>query len=207
VVPDQPVPDPDTSTGTDDSQYRMADLDETGIRTCTGCGRRLSTVSPTCEYCQNQTTQSQDQHHDQQQDEYHDGETSHSADDLLRLDDMHDTTPGQPPTTTPKEHPTMTTTIPTGEVVGLEQAITFFETSAQAYHTMVGSIEQTLAALDGFDVGGPARSEAASAMEQSAAAADSASRVAEELKKHRVVAEAIDTVQGAGQRDFYTSGR
>jgi len=113
-----------------------------------------------------------------------------------------------PLATTTQEGPTtMTTTIPTGEVAGLESGITFSETSAQAYTEMVHRIEQTLAALDGFDVGGPARAAATSAMEQSGAAAESMRTFAEELKKHRIIAEAIDTVQGAGTREFYTSGR
>lgn len=110
-------------------------------------------------------------------------------------------------TTTQEGTTTMTTTMPTGEVTGLEPAITFFEASADAFREQVIRTEQTLAALDGFDVSGPARAEAAASMEQSSAAAISSQKVADELKKHRVVAEAIDAVQGAGQREFYTAGR
>jgi hypothetical protein len=115
-----------------------------------------------------------------------------------------DISPTARPTT--EEGPTMTT-MPTTEVVGLESAIRFCEDSSQAYTAMVYSIEQTRAALANGDVSGPAADAFDQAMEMSAAASAAMVTAAEEMKKHRVVAEAYDAVPGAGTREFVRAGR
>jgi hypothetical protein len=113
--------------------------------------------------------------------------------------------PTEPATT--QEGPTTMTTIPTGEVTSLSQTIRFCEDSAQAYRAQVHAIEQTQATLTAEEVSGPAAAAFAAAMEQSNSAAASMEVAAAEFKKHLVVQEAYDAVQGAGTKRFITAGR
>ena len=113
-----------------------------------------------------------------------------------------------PPATPTTEGPTtMSITVPTGEVTSLAQTIRFCEDSAQAYRAQAHAIEQTEASLSAADVSGPARIAFAVAMDQSMSAADAMTEAANEFKKHLVVTEAYDAVQGAGTREFVTGGR
>jgi hypothetical protein len=202
--------------------------DPTGVSTCPECGGTGVTEDGVCLSCRDRQEQ-RNQHYEQQEATIKDRDawlvTPPSGYPVITSDpEMYQNTgyPVQPvrgadgahgfnvtsypsPASPSQEGTTMTAT--TIEVTGLESGITFSETSAQAYTAMVGSIEQTIAALGGFDVGGPAKAAADAAMEQSAAAAQSMLTLAEELKKHRGVAEAIDATPGAGKREFYTAGR
>lgn len=161
--------------------------DEDGIRRCPSCGNRLATVGPTCPSCI-----------DKQEDE---------TDRLQHPPDSgpdKDIAPPIDPTT--EGTPTMTT-MPTGEVTSLAQTIRFCEDSAQAYRAQAHAIEQTQATLAAEEVSGPAAAAFADAMEQSQTAALSMERAAGEFKKHLVVTEAYDQVQGAGTKAFVTAGR
>lgn len=99
------------------------------------------------------------------------------------------------------------TTIPTGEVTSLTQTIRFCEDSAQAYTAQVHAIEQTMATLNAEEVSGPAQAAFSNAMELSAAASGAMLEAAAEFRKHLVVQEAYDSVQGAGTKKFVTAGR
>lgn len=225
------VPDGDGRT---DLTFGDDPTDPTGTKRCPECRGAVLVDGDVCLSCRDRQEQ-RNQHHDQQEDEIAeptqhrwlitppDGKPAFTTNDPEMYTNLGWGTPtpvegyergtGFQITsyyparkhTTPQEGSIMTAT--TTEVTGLESGITFSETSAQAYSTMVGSIEQTIAALGGFDVGGPAKAAAHAAMEQSAAAAQSMLTLAEELKKHRGVAEAIDATPGAGTREFYTAGR
>lgn len=135
------------------------------------------------------------QHHDEQ-----------SAPDSPDSGPDQDIAPPLDPTT--QEGPTtMTTTIPSGEVTSLSQTIRFCEDSAQAYRAQAHAIEQTQATLTAEEVSGPAAAAFATAMEQSFSAADAMTTAAEEFKKHLIVLEAYDAVQGAGTKAFVIGGR
>lgn len=208
------VPTQDDKT---DLQFGDDPTDPTGTKQCPECHGTSITQDGICLACrdrQEQRNQHREAHiKDCRNCDGHPnitiGSLRHTHDEFCQAPDIlyTDDQPTAPlASTTTQEGPT-TMTATTTEVNGLESGITFFEASAEACREQVIRTEQTLAALDGFDVSGPARTEAAAAMEQFSAAAESSRRVAEELKKHRVVAEAIDAVQGAGQREFYTAGR
>lgn len=211
------VPTQDERT---DLQFGDDPTDPTGTKTCPECHGTSITQDGICLACRNRQEQ-RNQHHDREVaikdcrncDGWPNitmGSLRHTHDEYCQAADILFAEPDNQttsPLTTTQEGTTMTTTIPTGEIAGLEPAIDFFEASANAFREQAVRIEQTLATLDSLEVSGPARAAAASSMEQSQSSAGSMTLVAEELKKHRVVAEAIDATPGAGKREFYTAGR
>jgi hypothetical protein len=192
----RPGPEPrivPTQDGTD-LQFGDDPTDPTGTRDCPECHGAVVIDGEICLSCRDRQEQ-RNQHHDEQ-----------SVPDYPP-DFGPDNQTSSPLASTTIQEGTATMTTTTPEVTGLEPAITFCETSAQAYNAMVGSIEQTMAALQAGDVTGPARDAFASAMEQSAAAATSMETAAAELRSHRIVAEAYDAATGAGTREFVRGGR
>lgn len=99
------------------------------------------------------------------------------------------------------------TAMPTTEVVGLDQAISYCEYTAKAHREAIVAIERTQAALNLGDVSGPAAGYLAQAMEANTTAADAMDSAAAELSKQKSIQEQYDAVQGAGTREFITNGR
>jgi hypothetical protein len=217
VVPEPPVPDPavpadpepvlrDQPDGGTDLQFGTDPTDPTGTRSCSGCGGALVVDGEICGECQYRQQQ-RNEYHDQQQDEYRDGEISRGAEDLLRrLEDMNQDTTGRQANPTQEGTPTMTA-MPTAEVVGLDQAISYCEASAVAHREQIVVIERTRAALDMGDVSGPAAGFLAQAMEANATCQTAMENAATELRKQKAIQEQYDAVQGAGTREFITGGR
>lgn len=109
-------------------------------------------------------------------------------------------------TTTQEGTPTMTA-MPTTEVVGLDQAISYCQASAVAHREQIVVIERTRAALDMGDVSGPAAGFLSQAMEANATCQTAMENAAAELAKQKAIQEQYDAVQGAGTREFITGGR
>lgn len=118
------------------------------------------------------------------------------------LDPIYDTQD----TTTQEGTPAMTA-MPTTEVVGLDQAISYCEYTAKAHREAIVAIERTQAALNLGDVSGPAAGYLAQAMDANTTAADAMDAAAAELSKQKSIQEQYDAVQGAGTREFITNGR
>jgi hypothetical protein len=223
------VPDGDGGT---DLRFGDDPHDPTGVSSCPKCHGTVLVDGEICLSCRDRQEQ-RNQHHDQEGPaldcrncKVGDASYSHTFDDYCIYPDLNptagmtiseadewdreqsgpDSDRTSNPTTT-EGTTDMTTTIPTGEVTSLSQTIRFCEDSAQAYRAQVHAIEQTQATLSAEEVSGPAADAFAAAMEQSHSAAASMEVAAEEFKKHLVVQEAYDAVQGAGTKRFITAGR
>lgn len=99
------------------------------------------------------------------------------------------------------------TTIPTGEVTGLSDMISFCEGSTVAFDAQIHATELSIAAAEAGGVTGPGAAKLVHAMELCAAAGAAYGEAAAEYKSHLVVTEAYDAVPGAGTREFVTAGR
>jgi hypothetical protein len=185
--------------------------DPTGVSSCPECHGTVLVDGTICLSCRDRQEQ-RNQHHDGPNfpEGWDDGDDPYDRSrpplDLNSGPDSGPDTDITPPATPTTEGPTMTT-IPTGEVTSLSQTIRFCEDSAQAYRAQVHAIEQTQATLSAEEVSGPAADAFAQAMEQSNSAAASMEVAAGEFKKHLIVLEAYDAVQGAGTKRFITAGR
>lgn len=195
---DRPAPEPrlvQDGDGRTDLRFGEDEDDPTGVSSCPECdGTGINKDGGICESCRDRQEQ-RNQHYEDQ--------TAPDSGPESGADE--DISPIAWPTT--QEGSTMTTTIPTGEVTSLSQTIRFCEDSAQAYRAQAHAIEQTQATLTAEEVSGPAAGAFALAMEQSFSAADAMTTAADEFKKHLVVLEAYDAVQGAGTKAFVTGGR
>jgi hypothetical protein len=192
----RPGPEPHvvpTEDGRTDLRFGDDPDDPTGVSSCPECGGTSITEDGICLSCRDRQEQ-RNQHWDEQDE----------PDSVPDYVPDFDPSPATPTTEGPT---TMTTTMPTGEVTSLSQTIRFCEDSAQAYRAQVHAIEQTQATLAAEEVSGPAAAAFSSAMEQSHAAAASMEVAAGEFRKHLVVLEAYDAVQGAGTKQFVTGGR
>ncbi|HEY3559680.1 MAG TPA: hypothetical protein VGL05_19560 [Kribbella sp.] len=223
VVPEPPVPaepEPvlrDQPDGSTDLQFGTDPTDPTGTTACRDCGGRLVVDGEICAACQ---------YRQKLRNEYH--EQQDSADDQpdqLRDDINLFTTPTidslrhrtenyfeQHPEERPLPHPTQEgtptmTAMPTTEVVGLDQAISYCDASAVAHREQIVVIERTMAALDMGDVSGPAAGYLAQAMEANATCQTAMENASAELAKQKAIQEQYDAVQGAGTREFITGGR
>lgn len=226
VVPDAPVPpepEPvlvDLPDGGTDLQFGTDPTDPTGTRSCPGCGGAIAVDGEICGACQYRQQQ-RSQYHDQQQraetpepeDNYEQylgrppltDPAAKSLTDLAIAELIHQQHPLAGTTT--QEGSTTMTTMPTAEVVGLDQAISYCEASAIAHREQIVVIEQTQAALAAGDVTGPAAGHLATAQDANATAQAAMTAAATELRKQKVIQEQYDAVQGAGTREFITNGR
>jgi hypothetical protein len=178
---DEDRPDPAQDERTD-LQFGDDPTDPTGTKTCPECHGTSITQDGICLACRDRQ---------EQRNQRHDNQTNSPL----------------ASTTTQEGTTTMTTTIPTGEVAGLSDAIRFSDASAQAFRAQAIATEQTVAALAAGGVTGPAAASFAAAMEKSEAAAMDMDAATAELKSHLAVQEAYNANKGAGTREFVTAGQ
>jgi hypothetical protein len=102
----------------------------------------------------------------------------------------------------------MTTTMPTDiEVVSLNKAIHYSESTARVAKEMVNSIDFTVASLAAGGVTGVAVAEFTSAKEGFGTVAAAFERAAMEFKAQLAIQEAYDANPGAGSKEFIMGGR
>lgn len=217
VVPEPPVPaepEPvlrDQPDGGTEPQPGTTREDKDGPGACASCGGTVLTDGALCSVCTYRMQQERRyQDHDQQEQP-----VTPSLDHLTpgaqaynrwseRKNDEHTDRMQHP---IQEGTPIMTATMPTTEVVGLDQAISYCEASAVAHREQIVVIERTMAALDAGDVSGPAAGFLATAMDANATCQSAMESAAAELKRQKTIQEAYDAVQGAGTREFVTGGR
>jgi hypothetical protein len=111
-------------------------------------------------------------------------------------------------TTTQEGTTTMTTTMPTDtEVVSLNKAIEYSESTARVAAEMVNSIDFTESSLAAGGVTGVAVAEFTSAKEGFGSIAAAMTRAAAEFKAQLAIQEAYDAHPGAGSKEFIMGGR
>jgi hypothetical protein len=213
------VPDEDGRT---DLRFGDDPTDPTGTKRCPECHGTVLVDGEVCLSCRDRQEQ-RNQHRDDQDDEppscpkclttmttapnigdpiSYDGKGIYrcpSCDYKIRRSPTDDSTQEGPTT--------MTTTIPTGEVVGLSDTIKFCEGSAEAFRAQVHATELTIAATAAGGDTSQGAAKLATAMELCTAAAAAMDEAAAEYKSHVGIQEQYNANPGAGDRDFILAGQ
>lgn len=224
---DEDRPDPaavPTQDDRTDLQFGDDPTDPTGTKTCPECHGTSITQDGICLACRDRQEQRNQHYEDGTRDTWKvllpNGNTivtdhpevyqyrGYPTEKVRGRDHQQGFLVTDPTTAAPtQEGTTMTTTIPTGEVAGLSDAIRFSDASALAFRAQAIATEQTVAALAAGGVTGPAAASFAAAMEKSEAAAMDMDAATAELKSHLAVQEAYNANKGAGTREFVTAGQ
>lgn len=199
---DEARPDPIVVTVEDGTDLQFGDdpTDPTGTKQCPECGGTSITEDGICLSCQDRQEQ-RNQHHDEANPLAHltPGAQAYEAMNQ-RLINEH----------VAKQHPSqegIPTMTATSEVVGLTDIIRFCDDSAGAYRAQAHATERAAAAAAAGGVTGPAAAKLAHAMELANAAATAMDEAAAEFKPHLGIQEQYNANQGAGTREFVTSGQ
>lgn len=200
-----------TEDGRTDLQFGDDPTDPTGTKTCPECKGGLVLVDgEICSSCKFRQKR-RDEHWDAQQ--MRDDIDHHSTEtigDLNRRAEQYyqDHPEERPLPDSTQEGPTMTTTIPTDtEVIGLDPAISYCDTTVQACTAMQHSLEHTEAAIAAGGVTGVASAAFAQAKELFGQIATVMQGAGQEFSAHKAIQEAYDANPGAGTREFVTGGR
>lgn len=190
------VPDEDGRT---DLRFGDDPTDPTGTKECPECHGTVLVDGEICPSCRDRQKQ-RSQHWDEQD------EPDSVPDYVPDFGPDQDIDPS--PATPPTEGPTMTTTMPTDtEVVSLNKAIDYSESTARVALEMVNSIDFTESSLAAGGVTGVAVAEFTSAKEAFGSIAAAMTRAAAEFKAQLAIQEAYDAHPGAGSKEFIMGGR
>lgn len=218
----QPVPDEDENE--DETRDQDEDQQDDEPPSCPKCGTDMTTAPnigdpmsydgkgiyrcPSCDYkirrSPNDLTQDEDGY-----EQYLGQRPPADPDEFIPVADMTEDQFARYQQNHPtQEGPTtMTTTIPTGEVVGLSDTIKFCEGSAEAFRAQVHATELTIAAVAAGGDTSPGAAKLSTAMELCTAAAAAMDEAAVEYKSQVGIQEQYNANPGAGDRDFILAGQ